>query len=343
MKADYRVSNESYGSAAKFPIAPWTDLLRTAIKDLAELLDFVELSHSELDEAPIVHPTFPLLVPRGFAARMRKRDPHDPLLRQVLPLARERDAVSGFVRDPLAEFERSQSGVIRKYAGRALLVTTAACPIHCRYCFRRHFPYADQSASRASWADAIAALERARDISEVILSGGDPLTLANSRLKSLIDKLERLDHLRTLRIHTRFPIVLPERIDAELLSSLAASRLRTVVVVHCNHAQEIDASVERGLAALQANGVVLLNQSVLLRGVNDDAATLRALSERLLDAHVLPYYLHALDPVAGSAHFDVPEREALALVEEIRSTLPGYLVPRLVRELPGGISKTMLT
>lgn len=343
MKADYKVPNEGYGSAAEFPIAPWTDLLRTAIKDLAELLDFVELSHSELDEAPMLDSAFPLLVPRGFAARMRKRDPHDPLLRQVLPLARERDAVPGFDRDPLDEIRRSQSGVIRKYAGRALLVTTAACPIHCRYCFRRHFPYADQSASRASWTDAIAALERARDVSEVILSGGDPLTLANGRLKTLIDKLERLDHLRTLRIHTRFPIVLPERIDAELRSILAASRLRTVVVVHCNNAQEIDASVERALAALHADGAMLLNQSVLLRGINDDAATLRALSERLLDAHVLPYYLHALDPVAGSAHFDVPEREALALAEEMRNALPGYLVPRLVRELPGELSKTMLT
>jgi EF-P beta-lysylation protein EpmB len=343
LKAEIKVSNKGYGSAADLPIAPWTDLLRSAIKDLAELLDFVDLSRGELDEAPLLDAAFPLLVPRGFASRMRKRDPRDPLLRQVLPLVRERDAVPGFVRDPLDEIERAQSGVIRKYAGRALLVTTAACPIHCRYCFRRHFPYSDQSASRASWTDAVAALERARDVSEVILSGGDPLTLANGRLETLIDKLERLDHLRTLRIHTRFPVVLPERIDAGLLSILATSRLRTVVVVHCNHAQEIDAPVERALAALQSNGVMLLNQSVLLRGVNDDVATLRELSERLLDAHVLPYYLHALDPVSGSAHFDVPQLEALALVEKIRSTLPGYLVPRLVRELPGELSKTMLT
>jgi EF-P beta-lysylation protein EpmB len=320
----------------------WTDSLRSAIRTIDELLDYLELERTDLAEDPIIDTTFPLLVPRGFAARMRKRDPCDPLLRQVLPIAEEHKRVPGFVRDPLDEVARSRDGIMRKYAGRALLVTTAACPVHCRYCFRRHFPYGDQIASKVSWAPAIEALAGAEDIREVILSGGDPLTLSNRRIEGLIETLEALDHIKTLRIHTRYPIVLPERIDAELLSLLANCRLHAVIVVHCNHAQEIDASVERALTELRACRVVLLNQSVLLRGVNDDLETLGALSRRLFDVGVLPYYLHTLDPVDGSAHFDVPRHEALALVTDLRKALPGYLVPRLARESAGELSKTIL-
>jgi EF-P beta-lysylation protein EpmB len=320
----------------------WTHALQSAIRDVDELLDVVELDRAALDDLAVIDTEFPLLVPRGFAARMRKRDPRDPLLLQVLPLATERASVPGFVSDPLGEVARSRSGVMRKYAGRALLVTTAACPIHCRYCFRRHFPYADRLASKSSWAPALAELAKTADISEVILSGGDPLTLSNRRLEALITRLETLPHIDTLRIHTRYPVVLPERVDYGLLAMLSRDRLRTVVVIHCNHAQEIDAAVEHALAALRASGAMLLNQSVLLRGVNDDADTLRALSRRLSAVGVMPYYLHALDPVAGSAHFDVPDEEALALVRELRNTLPGYLVPRLARESAGELSKTIL-
>jgi len=320
----------------------WIHALQSAIRDVDELLAVVELDRGELDNPAIVDTEFPLLVPRSFAARIRKRDPRDPLLLQVLPLAAERAPAPGFVPDPLGEVERSRSGVMRKYAGRALLVTTAACPIHCRYCFRRHFPYADRLASKSSWAPALAELAKAEDISEVILSGGDPLTLSNRRLEALIVRLEALSQIDTLRIHTRYPVVLPERVDSGLRTLLSRGHLRTVVVIHCNHAQEIDAAVEHALAALRASGVMLLNQSVLLRGVNDDADTLRALSRRLFATGVMPYYLHTLDPVAGSAHFDVPDDEALALVRELRNTLPGYLVPCLARETAGELSKTIL-
>ena len=273
---------------------------------------------------------------------MRKGDPQDPLLRQVLPLAREQDDVPGFSGDPLAEAEVAHRGVLRKYAGRALLITTAACPVHCRYCFRRHFPYADQQTARDEWRPTVAALADDAEITEIILSGGDPLTLSNRRLGRLIEQFDDVEHLEALRIHTRFPIVLPERVDRGLLDLLATTRLRTVLVVHCNHAQEIDGAVDAALTNLRGFGVILLNQSVLLSGVNDDADTLVELSRRLFTTGTLPYYLHELDRVAGAAHFEVATSRALELVESMRSRLPGYLVPRLVRELPGTLSKTAL-
>ena len=283
---------------------------------------------------------FPLRVPRSFAARMRKGDPRDPLLLQVLPLRRERLQVPGFSPDPLGETALARHGVLRKYAGRALLMTTAACPVHCRYCFRRHFPYADQAAAKDRWAPALSELRRADGITEIILSGGDPLSLGNRRLAELLRKIEQIEHVDTLRIHTRFPIVLPERVEPGLLELLAGTRLHTVVVVHCNHANEIDDSVRAALRAVTRTGTRLLNQSVLLRGINDDADRLEALSRALFDCGVLPYYLHLLDPVSGAAHFDVEASRGEELVGELRRRLPGYLVPRLVREEPGEPSKT---
>lgn len=324
------------------PRATWQAALRSAFRDAAELFDYLELSAEQIAALEPAPSGFPLLVPRGFAARMRKRDVDDPLLRQVLPVAREHDRVEGFGDDPLAEREASRSGLVRKYAGRVLLVTTAACPVHCRYCFRRHFPYASQTASRDGWRSALAEIAASTDVTEIILSGGDPLSLSTGRLRELVTGLEGIDHVATLRIHSRFPIVLPERIDDELLELLARTRLSTVVVVHCNHAQEIDDAVTAALGRLRRAGATLLNQSVLLDGVNDDAATLCALSRRLFAAGVLPYYLHALDPVAGAAHFDVPQTRAQGLIEAVRSQLPGYLVPRLVREIPGRASKSPL-
>jgi EF-P beta-lysylation protein EpmB len=320
----------------------WQTLLQNAFRDTEELFAFLELSRSQIAALQAASNEFPLLVPRGFAARMRKRDSDDPLLRQVLSLRAEGEQISGFDRDPLQEIDRARGGLIRKYAGRALLVTTAACPVHCRYCFRRHFPYSEQTASRDDWGRVLADLGTAVDLSEVILSGGDPLSLSNRRLANLIEKLEKIDHVTTLRIHSRFPIVLPERIDSGLLQMLAASRLDTVVVTHCNHAQEIDESVAAALQELRSTGVTLLNQSVLLRGINDALGTLCALSRRLLAAGVLPYYLHELDPVAGAAHFQVSQRRAKTLIRGMRRELPGYLVPRLVREIPGELSKTVI-
>jgi EF-P beta-lysylation protein EpmB len=222
------------------------------------------------------------------------------------------------------------------------LITTAACPVHCRYCFRRHFPYSEQTAARDDWRAALSAIENDASIAEVILSGGDPLSLSNHRLASLIARLERVRHVTTLRIHSRYPIILPERIDSELLEMLSATRLRVVVVVHCNHPNEIDAAVGIGLGALRGAGICVLNQSVLLREINDDVSVLAALSWELFHAGALPYYLHELDAVAGAAHFKVSHEHAQSLVFALRQRVPGYLVPRLVREIPGELSKTVV-
>jgi EF-P beta-lysylation protein EpmB len=270
---------------------------------------------------------------------MRKRDPTDPLLRQVWPHADETRAVPGFHADPVAEQPLASSGVLQKNPGRALLIASGACPVHCRYCVRRSFPYSAHLAARSDWTPALASLRERPDLGEVILSGGDPLSLSNRKLEDLIARLE-LTAAHTLRIHTRFPIVVPERIDAGLLDILARTRLKTVVVVHCNHAAELAADVAAALRALRPQVAALLNQAVLLRGVNDCADALVALSERLFECGVLPYYMHLLDRVAGAAHFEVDEQSGKALIGAMRARLPGYLVPRLVREIPGELSKT---
>ncbi len=274
---------------------------------------------------------------------MRRRDPQDPLLLQVLPRGRERESVAGFGDDPLAETSFGTAGVVRKYAGRALLITTGACPVHCRYCFRRAFPYATQLAARDDFEPALRMIAGDTGISEVILSGGDPLSLGNAQLADLIARLARIPALRTLRVHTRFPIMIPERVDDELLALLDSTRLRTVVVVHTNHPAEIDDSVAGALRHLRRVSNALLNQSVLLRDINDNAAALTELSERLFDCGVLPYYLHLLDRVTGAAHFDVTETQGRSLIDALRARLPGYLVPRLVREIPGEPGKTPIT
>jgi len=320
----------------------WQRTLREAVRSLDELLELLELDAGDVGGYPPGVGEFPLLVPRGFIARMRRGDPRDPLLRQVLPDSRERIDVPGFTNDPLREASLARGGVMQKYSGRALLVTTAACPIHCRYCFRRHFPYSDHCASSDDWAGVLEELNSAGTVREVILSGGDPLSLSNRRLGELVNRLEPLKSIETLRIHSRFPIVLPERVDCGLLGLLRDTRLKTVLVVHCNHANEIDPTVGERLQALGAGGTLLLSQSVLLRGVNDEPARLEALSRRLFDWGVLPYYLHLLDPVAGANHYQVEISRGQALVAEIRKRLPGYLVPRLVREDPGQASKTPL-
>ncbi len=321
----------------------WQRELQQAVTDPAELLSALGLGPEWLDPARAAARLFPLRVPRGFVARMRRGDPRDPLLAQVLPLAAELSASPGYVTDPVGDLASlAGAGVLRKYHGRALLITTGACAVNCRYCFRRHFPYADENASRADFEPALEVLRADTTVREVILSGGDPLTLGDRRLAALLEGLEAIPHLRRVRLHTRLPIVLPERIDARFATVWSAVRLQKIAVVHANHAAEIDASVRDSLARLKGTGTTLLNQSVLLRGVNDRADDLVALSEALFEAGALPYYLHVLDPVAGAAHFDVPEDRARALVAEVAARLPGYLVPRLVREIPGEAAKTML-
>jgi EF-P beta-lysylation protein EpmB len=319
---------------------PWQRELARAITDPAELLTLLGLDTSLLAGAQAAGRQFALRVPRGFVARMRPGDPHDPLLRQVLPLDAECQEVAGFGMDPVGDLaSRAGTGLLHKYSGRALLITTGACAIHCRYCFRRHFPYAEQNAASGGWEQTLESLRADTSIRELILSGGDPLSLSTRRLTQLTQGLPAAPHIQRLRLHSRYPIVLPERIDAGLIEWLVNLPLQKVMVIHANHANELDDNVAQACRKLARAGVTLLNQSVILAGVNDDAIALAALSERLFAMQVLPYYLHVLDRVQGAAHFDVPESRAVQLVQTLMSTLPGYLVPRLVREIPGAPSK----
>lgn len=324
------------------PAPDWRELWRDAITDAGELLQAVALPHLA-ERLPPGDAGFALRVPRGFVARMRPGDPRDPLLLQVLPQLAELEQVPGFVDDAVGDLAaREAQGVLHKYHGRALLIASGSCAVNCRYCFRRHFPYGEEIAAAGQWRQALAHLRADPSIRELILSGGDPLALATSKLEELTRGLAELPQVIRLRIHTRLPVVLPERIDAAFLDWLTALPQQKVIVLHANHANEFDPSVDAACAALRRAGATLLNQSVLLRGVNDNAGTLSALSERLFAAGVLPYYLHQLDRVQGSAHFEVDDARALALVDGMRGQLPGYLVPRLVREVAGDASKRLL-
>jgi len=321
----------------------WKRELGRAITDPEVLLDMLALDRSLLPAARRAAELFGLRVPRGFVARMRPGDPRDPLLRQVLPLADELVEAPGFTADPVgdraAEIAR---GVLKKYAGRVLLVASGACAVNCRYCFRREYPYRGHLAATGEWADAIAAVASDPTVTEVILSGGDPLTLADDQLARLTEDLFPVQHVARFRIHTRMPVVLPERVDAEFCLWLESLPWPVTVVLHANHPREIDESVDLACRRMRAAGATLLNQSVLLKGVNDDADVLLALSEFLFSAGVLPYYVHMLDPVTGAAHFHVTEQRARQLMDTLGARLPGYLLPRLVREIAGAPSKTLV-
>ncbi|HEY9546753.1 MAG TPA: EF-P beta-lysylation protein EpmB [Solimonas sp.] len=321
----------------------WQHELRLAFNRPADLLAYLELDPATAGLGLEALRDFPLRVPRGFAARMRKGDPLDPLFLQVWPSLRESDASPGYVVDAVGDLGKvREAGLIHKYQGRVLLVATGACAVHCRYCFRRHFPYSEQLAARDHWAAALAEIAADGSIEEVILSGGDPLSLSDDKLAELVSALDEIKHLKRLRIHTRQPIVLPERIDDRPLAWLDRTRLQTVFVLHANHSAALDESVRNALLPLRQRGIVLLNQSVLLRGVNDDADALSALSQRLFECGVLPYYLHLLDRVQGAAHFDLPESEAQQLMRVLSSRLSGYLLPKLVREISGAPAKTWI-
>jgi L-lysine 2,3-aminomutase len=317
--------------------------MRDAVRDPSELCRLLGLPEQFARSAKLAAGKFPLFVPRGFVARMRPGDLNDPLLRQVLPLMDESRAAPGYIADPVAdEAALRQPGLLQKYHGRVLLITTGACAVHCRYCFRRNYPYDDSPRSLDEWRPAIEQIAADDTIREVILSGGDPLTLVDAMLSALVEQLAEIPHVRRLRIHTRLPIVIPERVTDALIALLQASRLAPFIVIHANHANELDGNVAQALAKMRDAGIVLLNQAVLLGGVNDSVDAQVALCERLVELRVVPYYLHQLDRVTGAAHFEVPIAIGKRILKELKSRLPGYAVPRYVQEVAGADSKTEL-
>lgn len=319
----------------------WQKILSQGFTSATELLKFLELP---VERANILaEQQFSSRIPLGFAQRMRKGNPFDPLLLQVLAVDQELDLVAGYTKDPVHESQTNvMRGLIHKYHGRVLLTLTGACAINCRYCFRRHFPYQENNPGRSGWKEVADYIAKDCSISEVILSGGDPLLAADAVLSEVLQLIEAIPHVHTVRIHTRFPVVLPERINPAFIEVLNASRLNKVIVLHCNHAQELDKQVQAACEDLKQAGCHLLNQSVLLSGINDNAQTLAELSQALFSFGVLPYYLHVMDKVSGAAHFDMAFTKAQQIYQELQTLLPGYLVPRLVREEPGKLSKTQL-
>jgi EF-P beta-lysylation protein EpmB len=320
----------------------WKLSLQQAIRSLGELLDVVDLSRDQLpplDESP----DFPLLVPREFAARMKRGDPSDPLLLQVLPLASERESVAGYSDDAVGDSNATKSpGLIHKYPTRALLVASGMCAVNCRYCFRRHFPYDEAPKSLIQWHEALGYIAEHPQIQEVILSGGDPLSLGNSKLFELLRAANQISHVQRIRIHTRFPVMIPSRIDTEFLEEISAMERAIWMVLHINHVREIDQELCDALKGLRRAGVILMNQAVLLRGVNDTFEAQRDLCVGLVNAGVQPYYLHQLDRVGGAAHFESDVALGEQIVDRLRSELSGYAVPRFVREVAGESSKTLI-
>lgn len=321
----------------------WQSQLSDLITDPVELLNTLQLTDTLLQGAHLATASFKLRVPRAFVAKMQLGNPDDPLLLQVLPHHLELEEHPEFVTDPLGEEHANQQpGVLHKYKSRFLLTLTGACAVHCRYCFRRHFPYQDNLPKQQDWLNIKQYIESQPDINEVILSGGDPLTLSNRKLAEWIEHLSSIKQLKFLRIHSRVPIVIPNRVDEQLISILKNSRLRIIVVIHSNHAAELDDFTCGKLNQLVEQKIVVLNQAVLLKGVNDSAQTLIDLSYRLFDAGVMPYYLHVLDKVKGAQHFDLDSSDIEQIYKDVLANLPGYLVPKLVREIAGENNKTPL-
>lgn len=321
----------------------WQSILQTAIRDSAELLQAVGVPQSSLDTITGETAGFAVLAPRPFVARMEYGNPKDPLLLQVLALQEEIAPTAVGTTDPLEEQRFTPvPGIIHKYFGRVLLMTAGTCAVNCRYCFRRHNDYAQNILTPARLNEALTYLRSQTDITEVILSGGDPLLTSDRKLSELVAELEAIPHIQRLRIHTRLPIVIPQRITTELCQRLGQSRFQVTMVVHCNHPKELDVEVGLAMAQLKAQGITLLNQTVLLKNINNCAATLETLSVELFKIGVLPYYLHTLDPVQGAAHFAQPMGDSKQLHQTLQARLPGYLVPKLVSEIPGGASKTLI-
>jgi len=324
-------------------IPTWQQELARGFSSLIDLFSFLELDISEFPINAEAAREFPFKVTRSFASRIKKGDINDPLLKQVLPILAESVNPVDFVNNPVGDLEAiAVPGVLHKYAGRALLIVTGGCAINCRYCFRRNFPYTDTQLSKQKRAAALEYIRNRIDIKEVILSGGDPLIQSNQQLGDLIKEIEGVSHVHRLRIHSRLPNVLPSRIDSGFLKILSHSRLKSVVVVHINHPNELDQQVKGAVSRLRRANISVFNQAVLLRGVNDNVKTLTALCETLFDAGILPYYLHLLDKAKGSHHFNVSVAECKKLQDTLRSTLPGYLIPKFVTEQAGKANKIPL-
>lgn len=319
--------------------ADWQQQLSQAITDPDELLKILQLDAQHFPQLQQASELFQLKVPRHYVDKIQAKNAHDPLLLQIMSTGLELNKVAGFNKDPVGDMQTMPvAGLLHKYHGRVLLITTGACAVHCRYCFRRHFPYSDNLSARNQWRESIEYIRQHKDIKEVILSGGDPLMLSDAKLAELISQLDDIPHLQRLRIHSRLPVVLPSRITDGLLSLLERTRLTTCVVIHANHSQEIGSDEQSALQQL-SRVASLLNQSVLLKDINDTVEAQSALNERLFDCQVIPYYLHLLDPVEGAAHFDVSEAAGKEMIRQLNARLPGYLVPKLVREVSGESSK----
>ncbi|WP_181901779.1 EF-P beta-lysylation protein EpmB [Thalassotalea euphylliae] len=318
----------------------WQKELADVVTDPRELLELLAIDPEQYLEHFNARKLFPVRVPRPFISRMQKGDINDPLLRQVMPLSDEFTELDGFVSDPLGEHETAAEGLLHKYTHRVLMIVKSGCAVNCRYCFRRHFPYQDNSPNKARWQQALDYIAERSEINEVIFSGGDPLMANDQHLQWLIEQISAIPHVTRLRIHTRLPVVIPARITDSLVNMLANTRLKATMVFHINHPNEIDQRVEQAIEKLRAKRIPLFNQNVLLKGVNDDVQTLAELSERLFDSGIQPYYLFLLDKVKGATHFDISEARAIRIVNELMTILPGYLMPKLVREIAGEPNKT---
>lgn len=320
----------------------WQKELANAVKNPLQLLQLLDIEPESTDLSDLARKSFPMLVPLPFVNKMKKGDINDPLLQQVLPIDNENKIVEGYSLDPLGEHENAIQGVLHKYKSRILLILKTGCAVNCRYCFRRHFPYQENTLNKQQLVKVIDYLKQHPEVNEVILSGGDPLMSKDDFLEYIVSELDKLPQLKRLRIHTRLPVVIPQRITDELCELLKNSRLKVIFVLHINHANEIDALLKERLIKLHQAGIQLLNQSVLLKGVNDSSQALVALSEALSEANILPYYLFLLDKVQGAQHFDIATEKAQLLIKQITAELPGYLVPKLSREIAGEKSKTLI-
>ena len=327
--------------AQSYEQSSWNQVLAGATKDVKSLLNQLEIPLSELNQRQQACLDFPLLVPQPFIDKMEKGNALDPLLLQVLPQSAELETVDGYINDPLAEKHSNlQKGLIHKYHGRVLVLLSTGCAVNCRYCFRRHFPYQKNRIGKNDWQAILDYVAQDSSIEELILSGGDPLMLSDQQLEKFIKQAEGIPHLERLRIHTRLPVVIPQRITNKLVELLHSSRFHCAIVLHINHSNEVDPLMIKGLTKLKTAGITLLNQAVLLAGINDTAECLIKLSKSLFKAGVLPYYLHVLDKVAGAHHFDIDDAKAKELHQHLLLNLSGYLVPKLVREESGKSSKT---